>query len=458
MSEKSLPNKVIYGYGVAEFTSNLMMVGAVTYYAYFLTDIVRINAAVVGMVLLIARIGDAISVPVSGAVIQKTQFRWGQFRSWMLIAPPVTATFFILMFTNFNIGGTAKAIFLCIVYTLGHASFNFAYNGHLSLISVLGKTPLDRVNLSTKKAQFQTFSGVAFALLFMPLVGIFGGGNEEKGFLYTMILFSILQVCGYFWTFNITKDYESYDPNKALDKSTGLTFAEMVKQIFGNSQLLIIILADSLRFTAMFGIMGLLSYYFSYIAGNLNLITMGMFMGTLGTFIGSLFALSIAKRIGKKKTYILSCSIALVSLVLMRLFGDNYMIFIGLYALANIGFILSMSLGPAMYMDSAEYGFYKTGKDGTAFIMAMFSMPIKIGVALSGAVIGFGLASIGYDPAAAITPDFVSSMMNLIALLPAGCCVGSLLLIMFYKLDEKTVEEYMKKNTTLRATSGITEG
>jgi len=51
----------------------------------------------------------------------------------------------------------------------------------------------------------------------------------------------------------------------------------------------------------------------------------------------------------------------------MRLLGDNYVTFIGIYFIASVGFILSMSLGPAMYMDAAEYGFYKTGKDGTAF-------------------------------------------------------------------------------------------
>ena len=73
MEGNRLPNKVIYGYGVADLTTNLMMMGAVTYFAYFLTDIVMINAAAVGVILLVARIFDAISVPVSGAVIQKTQ-------------------------------------------------------------------------------------------------------------------------------------------------------------------------------------------------------------------------------------------------------------------------------------------------------------------------------------------------------------------------------------------------
>ncbi|SNS37098.1 glycoside/pentoside/hexuronide:cation symporter, GPH family [Anaerovirgula multivorans] len=457
MGEKKLPNKVVFGYGVADFTFNLMMMGAVTYYAYFLTDIVMINAAIAGIILLIARIGDAISVPLSGAIIQKTQLKWGQFRSWLLVAPPITGLFFILMFTNFNMSVTAKAIFLCVAYTIGHISVNFAFNGHLALISVLGKTPLDRVNLSTKKAQFQTFSGVAFALLFMPLVGILGSGNEATGFLYTVALFAVLQILGYWYTFKITKDYESYDSNKKLDGTTGLTAGEMIKQIFGNSQLLIIMLVDSFRTTAMFGIIGLLSYYFVYIAGNLNLITVGMFVGTLGTFVGSLFAPAVAKRIGKKNTYILSCSISLIAYMLMRLLGQNYVVFIGLSALGNIGIILSMALGPAVYMDAAEYGFYKTGKDSTAFIMSMLSMPIKIGVALSGAAIGFGLAAIGYDPTVAVTPTFLSSMMNVIALIPAGCALVSLILVFFYKLDEKTMQMYMEKNAVTRAESGAGE-
>ena len=110
-----------------------------------------------------------------------------------------------------------------------------------------------------------------------------------------------------------------------------------------------------------------------------------------------------------------------------------------------------MAIGPAMYMDTAEYGFYKTGKDCSAFIMSMSILPIKIGIAIGGGVIGYGLAIIGYSPAAEVTPELVSGIMKLVSLVPAAFCVIPFFIMIFYNLTDTKVAEFVAVNTKKRA-------
>ena len=107
-------------------------------------------------------------------------------------------------------------------------------------------------------------------------------------------------------------------------------------------------------------------------------------------------------------------------------------------------------------MDTAEYGFYNTGKNASALIMSMFTMPIKIGVAIALTIIPFYLETvIGYTPNMEVTPKFVTDLMNLIAFMPAIAYFIAGIIMIFYELTEERVAFYMEANTKRRA-EGVT--
>ena len=84
-------------------------------------------------------------------------------------------------------------------------------------------------------------------------------------------------------------------------------------------------------------------------------------------------------------------------------------------------------------------------------IMSMSILPIKIGIAVGGGVIGYGLAAIGYSSTAEMTPELVSGIMKLVSLVPAAFCVIPLFIIFFYKLTDAKVAEFMAVNRKKRA-------
>ena len=74
-------------------------------------------------------------------------------------------------------------------------------------------------------------------------------------------------------------------------------------------------------------------------------------------------------------------------------------------------------------------------------------MPVKIGVALSGAVVGYGLALIGYDPMAEVSQSLVNSIINLVTSIPILCAIiPAVLFGIFYKLTDEKVLELMELN------------
>ncbi len=448
MEERKLSSYSVFSYGAAEFTFSLMMWLTIAYLAYYMTDTAGILAATMGTMMLITHLADAISIPIAGSIIQKVQMRWGQYRSWLLIAPVTTFIFFTLLFVPMtSMGYTSKVILICIFYVFAHVSINFAFVAQLGLIGVMGETAIDRVRLSTKKGVGSTAAAIVFSLAAIPMLMAFNNKfSPQYGFFITALILAALQVTGYWNLAKVSKKFDKYDPNKKLTGATGLSGSEMLKSLFGNGQLILMMIADSLKNISGFAAIGMAAYYFQYVAGNMALMSAFMLATTVAGFVYSVIAPGFLKLLGKKYTYIASSFLAALGFGASYFVGANPVAFIIAVCIGFMGYSLGITIGPAMYMDSAEYSSYKTGKNCTAFIMSMFTMPIKIGVALATTTIGYGLAAIGFTAGMTPTPEFTQSLLKLIAFLPAVVCLLAGILMLFYKLTDKTVAGYMEEN------------
>ncbi len=89
-----------------------------------------------------------------------------------------------------------------------------------------------------------------------------------------------------------------------------------------------------------------------------------------------------------------------------------------------------------MFGDCVEYGKYRTGKEARAFIMGLYTLPIKVGVWILGGVSGYLLAMIGYDATVAVTPEVQSGMFNIITFGPMAFAAIGLVCTIFYPLTE----------------------
>ncbi|MBN2417798.1 MAG: MFS transporter [Deltaproteobacteria bacterium] len=450
--EKRLSGLVINSYGYANFSLSLMMSMGMMYYSIFMTDVAGISPIDLGIVMLIGGTLDTISIFVSGSMIQKVRMRWGQFRSWFLFIPVTTFIFFTLSFTNLPLSYITKMVYLTAAYVIGHVSLNFAFNSHLGFISVLTTNVNERMRISVRNIQFGMASQIVFSLVIIPLLTFLKGNSPTMGYFYVVALLGFFQMFGYWNLFCQTKGFETQSTDKNQGQENKITLWEIVIQLVTNRQLLLLMAADCMSQLGLFSMLNMAVYYLKYIANNELWMSTHTLCTSILSFVTALYAPFVINLLGKKRTYLTAMAWGAVAYFLLRAFG-----MLSVYHFTIIicsGSLLMGVAGPmrqAMYMDAAEYGYYKTGKDASAFIMSMFTIPIKIASSLAVAVGGLGLDFIGYVANTEMTAEMSGKLMDIICYIPAGCGLVCVILMSFYKLNDKNVAKIMEANNLKRA-------
>ncbi len=168
----SLKEKIGYGFGDAASSMFWKLFGM--YIMFFYTDIFGISAAVVGLMFLVTRIGDAIIDPVIGIIADRTNTRWGKFRPYLLWVAFPFGIIGILTFTTPNLGITGKIIYAYLTYSIMMIVYSFINVPYASLLGVMTSDGKERTTLATYRFIF-AFAGSFLVLgLFQPLFDGFG--------------------------------------------------------------------------------------------------------------------------------------------------------------------------------------------------------------------------------------------------------------------------------------------
>ena len=77
----SLKQKIAFGLGA--IGKDMVYALSASYVMYYYQDLLGINPAFVGLILMIARVFDAVNDPFMGIVVAKTKTKWGRFRPWL---------------------------------------------------------------------------------------------------------------------------------------------------------------------------------------------------------------------------------------------------------------------------------------------------------------------------------------------------------------------------------------
>ena len=161
---------------------------------YFYSNVMGLTMAQISTIMLIGGIADAISDPLTGIFIDKTNTRWGKARPYLLVfAIPLAAACYAV-FTVPNMGPDARYIYALVTYVLYTLAYTLICIPQNCLIPALTDNSKDRLDvnmcgtLGTNIGQFIP-SGLG-----LTLVAILGGGSEESGFSRAILLLSVLGV------------------------------------------------------------------------------------------------------------------------------------------------------------------------------------------------------------------------------------------------------------------------
>lgn len=427
-------------YSMGEIGSQLSWYMINTYLMIFYTDIVGLSAGAISMIMLVARIWDAVNDPMMGVIADKTNTRWGKFRPYLLFAPPFLAVFNILTFTVFPVTGMLKVL-LCLFCYIGagmaYTAICITYGG---LVNMIARDSQVRMNYSAFRNIGSSVIGIALSAFAMPTILYFSNDSvaNARGYFWTAVVCSAIMLPAFFlcaWKCKETV----HIPRPAVTEKQS-TFA-MLKLLVKNKMLMITISNVFFGAVAIMGRMSMLAYYIIYVVGSFKLIAPVFTTMTIMMLVGSLTVPWGTKTFGKRN-YLLGLSlIQVATFVAMFFFGTT-----GSPALIGISVITGFTnagggISAGMLSDCIEYGDWKHGIREVGLTYSFLSFAVKMATAVTGSVTVLLLAAIGYVPNAAQTASAVTGINVVVNLLPAACVLLSLVPLLFYKLDRNMMDQ-----------------
>ena len=445
---KKINSSIRRFFGVSEIGFSFMATMETSFFIIFLTDVAKLPLAMVAIITGFSGIADAVTAVLAGAIIDKTNFKKGKYRPWLIYCPPVVVLFFILMFTR--IGSDMTAMILCSLgYIVSHGVWNIAWTANRAMVGVLSDVPEERALLSGRIAAGSS-GGKIVASYLVPVLttfflGLFATVGATLGYTVTAAIAALSFTLTYFIHYQITKGYDLPEEISTAVKKKSVSLLDMLRAIVTNPQLLALLLSDAMRLIGFYMVGACAAYYTKIVLQDPSITSILLVLFNAGTLVGSLMSKRIVTKLGTKNATLLGVAGFAVFMFLLYFMPTNYTIIFLILFLAQVIFGVAYGLTTSMYSMCGTQSEYKTGKDVKGVIMACSSLAIKIAIALRGVVISTALAAISYNPDAVVTDSAQSGIKLVFLIIPAIFSLISVVGFLFFKIKDQDIARMEKE-------------
>lgn len=415
-------NKV--GYGLGEAGGQLSFTMVSSYLTVYYTNVVGLTPLVISMIMLVARIWDAVNDPMFGSIAENTRSKWGRFRPYILYGAPILAVFTTLTFLNLDLPDIWKTVWCSVTYILCGMAYTAVSISVGSLANSMTVVNEERVTLNSFRGALSSITGIVMSAITMPIILFFGHGNESspKGYFMATLIFAIASIpCLWICVFS-TKEVIGGGVKEAGKKQNAvknLWISFKVTLQDRNAALLIIAMICFL--TGVFGRLGIMAFYFFNVFGNPGLIAVGGTALSVGMLVPNFYIPFLAKRIDKKVLCCISCALQALSCVGLFFAGEAkavapMAVISFIYGATNFGGLVSFSLIAEIIDDN----WLRTGVRADGMIYSAISFATKLGNAIGGSVGIIALGAVGFVANTELSTSVITKMNAVINFGPAA--------------------------------------
>lgn len=203
---------------------------------------------------------------------------------------------------------TGKLVYAYITYSLMMMVYSAINVPYASLLGVMSPDPKERNTLSTYRMTFAYIGSFIALLLFMPMVNLFGGAeDEQRGWMLSVVVIAVMCAALFYLCFALTR--ERVKPIREVQNS----LKDDLKDLLHNRPWWILLGAGvaALVFNSIRD--GATVYYFKYFVVEEDYSTVSFFgvsfvlsglylaVGQAANIVGVILAAPVSNRIGKKK-------------------------------------------------------------------------------------------------------------------------------------------------------------
>jgi len=434
-----------FGYSLGDLAANFVFQAMIALQFDFYTHTFGLTAAQASVLFLVVGLGAACLNPAMGVIADRTNTKWGKFRPWLLWTALPFGVIGVLTFTTPNLSTGAKIVYAWTTYILLRVIYTMNNVPYASLNAVMTTDPDERNSISTYRQIAANSAGFIIASLAIPMVRLFGHGDDARGYQYTMGLLSVLSMIFFVVAFLTAKERIQPNPEQKSSLSQDLS------DLFSNGPWMVLFLATLFYFAAILVRGNVMLPYFRFVSGNVDLFSWFNGFGLASLLLGVACSTAVTKRMGKRFLFIASMTLTgLFSAALYIIPSHATMTIIGIEVLRQFSFGLSGPLIWSMMGDVADYGEWKTGRRASATVTSAVVFALWVGLAVGGAVAGWILDLYGFVSKADVQSADAQSGILLTASVYAGLAFLAAAICMFFypitrELNQKIANELTER-------------
>lgn len=405
---ETLPLRIKVGYAIGSVAYGVKDNGFSVFLLLFYNQVMGLDPGLVGMILLVALLLDAVIDPVVGTLSDRTRTGWGRRHPWMYASIlPMAVCWTLLWFAPANAGNWLYAYLLVFAFLL-RAAISCYEVPALSVVSALSADYDERTSLTRWRFLFGWTGGLvitilAFGFFLVPEADYPVGQlnlNGYQSYAWTGAAFIVVSTLISALTTHqrLARWPEAAPPSLGLKATLAQVFATLRNRAY------LILLSSTLFNFVCQGIAlsmttYLLGFYWEMPTSGFVAYSLTLFCGVVGAFLLSGFLQSrMEKRTGAAWAGVFALLFSTSPYVLRAasLFPDNgspvlIPLLFALIAIGNAFAIFALILGQSMLSDVVEASEEVTGRREAGLFSAGYFFVQKcttgLGIAISGLIL-----------------------------------------------------------------------
>lgn len=459
--------------------TNVYYILTLNFIAYYANGVLGLAMMFATTMVTVMRLFDAVTDPIIGMLIDKTQTKFGKFRPFMVLGNGIMAFSAVLLYFGTRLVADDMRWLKYTLFVLFYALYVIGYTFQTACTRS-GQTCL--TNDPKQRPLFTVFNTIA-SLLGMGLVQFLApilegrlGGYNSAGFFDFMIplaiivsaVLTLLSVIG-IWE----KDRpEFFGVGGTQEKVKVKEYIAILKANKELQRLMIAGAGTKLAFSIATNMTVLCMLYGAMMGNYQGLYLPMMIIGYVFSAPFFLLTVKTSQKYGQKASLVRYTTIALVMYVgvlvllafwqpgnvvtILSLKGINIytVLFILFFGVGYGAYYATADMPIPMVADCSDYETYCSGKYIPGIMGTLFSLVDKLVSALGSTIVGFALAMIGIstlpDSTTPYAPGMKGVVIALFCIIPMLAWLATLLAMKKYSLTGERMKEIQAVNHVRR--------
>lgn len=433
------------GYGLGDFGCNMSFAFINNYLMVFYVTCMGIKAKHFAVIILLAKIFDAINDPIIGGICDASKpGKDGKFKPWIKWASLPLLVSSILMFIYAPNAPYALKIAMCLglycVWSVAYTSVNVPYG---SMQSVITTQSDERSSLSTWRSVGAMFAQIPVMILLPKLVYDSNTSNPRGNvFIYIVGVMGLIGFVSFILLRKLTT--ERVEPK--VNNEQKFNYFKTLASFFKNKPMMGVTISSVAYLALMMTVTNSMQYVFMCYFKNTKIIPIATIIAGLPIGLGIVITKPLLKKFTKKQlcTYPFAISAVAAGIATFVRF-DNPYVWIAFIGVSMFGTCFYLTLMWALVADCIDYQEEKTGRREEGSIYATYSLFRKIAQGVGASIIALSLDLTGYSEKldalsqAEGVPEKIYTMTGALPLIGALICLFSMHFL--YNIKDKKSEE-----------------